>query len=102
MSLAIVIYRIFATLLNVENSGGLIESLDQPLAVLIVALAVLAYHALLIRADTGDAPNSNNESVMTLEIVVSGPSGTDPAAVIASIEAHLPAGFTVRAVPQDD
>jgi hypothetical protein len=96
VSLAIVIYRVFAELLGVEATERLATELGQPLAVLVVAIALLAYHGLLLRADLADAPDDIRDERTMIHLVISGPSGIDESAVIESIQGSLPVGYRVH------
>jgi hypothetical protein len=96
VSLAIVIYRVFAELLGVEATQRLAEELGQPLAVLVVAIALLAYHGLLLRADLAASPGDASDAQTTIHLIVSGPADVDPSAVIAVIQESLPAGYRVQ------
>ena len=102
VSLAVVIYRLFAEILGVEATDGLVEELSQPFAVLLVAAALLAYHATLLRADLGERETPTVDEVTSFQVVVTGPAGADAAYVVASIQSSLPDGFVVHTVPRSD
>lgn len=102
VSLAVVMYRVFAQLLGVEGTNALVEELGQPLAVLLVATGVLVYHVLLLRDDLGEREASLDQQRTTLQFVVTGPPGVEPDAVVAAIQSTLPAGYVVRTVSSSD
>jgi len=102
VSLAIVMYRVFAELLGVEGSVALVQELGEPLAVLLVAAGLLAYHAILLRADLGERGASISEPGTTLQLVISAPAGANTDAIVATIKSHLPTGYAVRSVSRLD
>jgi len=97
-SLAIVIYRIFAELLGVNAT----QALDEPLAVLAIAIAVLAYHALLLRSDLASGVVEMPNGQTTFSLVISGPAGGDAATLVNTIQASLPSGYVVKLAPERD
>jgi hypothetical protein len=102
VSLAIVIYRLFAEILGVERSDALLEGLGDPLSVLLVAAGLLAYHAMLLRADLAESARTTDGQGVTLRFVVTGPSGSDTETIAATLQANLPAGYVVRSVSRSD
>jgi hypothetical protein len=102
VSLAVVIYRVFAEILGVEDVNALADDLGLPAAVLLVAAVVLVYHALLLRDDLGEREAAPDLQLTTLQFVVSGPPGADPDAVVAAVQSALPQGYVVRTVTRSE
>jgi hypothetical protein len=115
-SAALVLYRFVAVLLRADVSADPVSELSTPLGILAVAVAVTAYHGLLLRGDlaareapaeavlpelttaavppTVAAPEPTAEPVATApaarRLVLSGPPRSDLDAIVASLRAGLP------------
>jgi hypothetical protein len=100
--LASVIYRVFEQLLGVETAGRLGEVMSDPVAVLVVAVGLLLYHVTLLRADLSERIERGEGATGTFSLLVTGPRDADPDAIAASIQAQLPPGFIVQAVPRSE
>jgi hypothetical protein len=50
-SLALILYRLFNSLLGLPLGGGIVSELSTPAGALLVSAAVAAYHGTLVRAD---------------------------------------------------
>jgi hypothetical protein len=112
---ALVLYRLVSTLLRADVSADPVSELSTPLGVLSVAVAVAAYHGLLLRSDLAvraagaeampeaPAPVEALEATAvvpatgapataptTRRLVLSGPPGADLDAIVASLRAGLP------------
>jgi hypothetical protein len=94
VGLALVLYRILATILGVEDAL-LLADLSAPLAVLLVSGALLAYHGLTLRADLAARP-ADDVRAATVHISVSGPPGMSAEEIVAALRASVPDGFTVE------
>lgn len=98
VGLVIIIYRMLAEVLNVDVTEGLLDELSRPLGTLVVAIAVLLYNAILLRADLSGTEAPRVAIGTTIRLEMTGPPDVDPEAIVASIQSHLPKGFVVRAV----
>jgi hypothetical protein len=92
-SLAVVIYRLLAAILNVTDVGPRSE-LHTPIAASIVAGMVLAYHAFILRDDLA-ARADEVASSMSFDLTISGPPDADVEEIVSTLRAHLPSGFTI-------
>ncbi len=101
-SLALVLYRLFATALGVLLPGNPVSELSTPIGALATAVVVAVYHGLTVRTDTAiakaavdagvpDAPGTA-PSVSRI-LVLRGPASGDPTAAIAALRGALPPGF---------
>jgi hypothetical protein len=98
---AMTAYRLINLLLGIA-ARGVGETLATPVAVLIVALVVAAYHAWVLRR--GTAPAAVEEvaappapsTVLDLTLVLHAPAGTDVAATLAALRRNLPPETTLE------
>ena len=87
--LAIVLYRLVAFLLGAEVPGNAVSELSTPVGALAVALAVVVYHGLALRADQAvRAPELTTPTVPPIEV--------GPAAAAADEDASATAEPAVR------
>ncbi len=105
---ALIVYRVFGTVLGARVSTNPISDLSAPLGVALVGTGIVAYHALALRADVrlrstlGAAPAAESGTsqlaadALEVPVIVTGPPGTDPEAVLAILRDRLPAGYGVR------
>lgn len=93
-SLAVMLYRLLAVLLGVADAG-LRTDLSAPVAIAIVASAILAYHGVLLRGDLVARPLPGTR-VEEFTIIVTAPAGTRSEDVTKTIRRSLPEGFDVR------
>lgn len=119
-SLAFVLYRLFASILNVDIVQNAASALSAPLGALIVAAGVAVYHGLALRRD--QALRANAASAEPTEpaaaeaaadiatapspaqrlLVLTGPSSTDLDATVAAIRAALPPELSLESSPPED
>lgn len=96
-SLAIVLYRLFGSLLGANLSGNSVSELSTPLGALIVAVAVALYHGLALRRDLGlratAAPVPAEPVAAQRRLVLSGPPGSDLDGTLEALRSGLPAGY---------
>jgi hypothetical protein len=108
-ALGVILYRLFGALFGVEIEGEAISDLSTPLGTLAVAAVVAVYHGQLLRADgsardaaeVAEAADAAATPVPVREVpmILSVPSGADPAALEAvrrAMEAQLPDGYRLR------
>jgi hypothetical protein len=108
---ALIVYRVFGIVLGARVPASPISDLSTPIGVAIVAAGIVAYHALALRADMrrravlvaaapaeagGVGPSERVAAAVEVPVIVSGPPGTDPEAVVALLQDRLPAGYRVR------
>jgi hypothetical protein len=116
-SLALILYRVFSSLLGIPFSDSTVSALSTPAGALIVAGAVAAYHGLLVRVDTelrarrpgpvpppAAAPPAPITGIPAAAapartgrrtLVVTAPSEAELEAALASLRASLPPGVTL-------
>jgi len=101
-SLALVLYRLFATALGVLLPGNSVSELSTPIGALATAVVVAVYHGLTVRTDTAIAKAAVDAGVpdapgaapgVSRILVLRGPASGDPTAVIAALRDALPPGF---------
>jgi len=100
LSVAALVYRLLAALLGVSDGDGLDIELSGPLAVVIVAAPLLLYHLLELRADAANRPDALPDKIVTpdvvsVQLVLSGPSLTALHETAASLNASLPEGLAL-------
>jgi hypothetical protein len=107
VSLAIVLYELFQLILGVGSLETLAADISRTTGIVIVAGAVLAYHAMILRRDLAERPGASAGPVeaepitaapaplqpVTLTLVLSGPAGAELGPVLANLRARLPDGF---------
>jgi hypothetical protein len=104
---ALVLYRLFGGLFGIQQSGDAISELSMPIATLLVAGVVAAYHGLTLRRDLAvrveTAPTEppavplRPAAVVPLRLTV--PPEGDAAAAVEALRAHLPPGYDLDEVP---
>lgn len=109
-SLAFILYRGFRLLLGLEG-GSFVSDVSGPLGILVIALVVLAYHALLVRGDARLRAARTVEPAITpaapvavaprQELLLSGPPDVSLDEVTDRLRAALPAGWTLAGRPID-
>lgn len=109
VSIAVLLYRGFSLALESAAPGSATSDVSGALGGFLVATALIAYHAVLLRRDvalkratdsqeqaragaSGDSP----QSPASVSVVITGPPGTDADGVVATMTARLPAGYTLR------
>ncbi len=108
---ALIVYRFFGIVLGARVPASPISDLSTPIGIAVVAALIVAYHALALRADMrlraalvaaapadaeGAAPPERVAGAVDVPVIVTGPPGTDPEAVVEIIRDRLPAGYGVR------
>jgi hypothetical protein len=105
---ALIVYRVFGIVLGATVPASPVSDLSTPIGIAVVAAGIVAYHAFALRADvrlrsalmTAPAPDAAaSERVagaVEVPVIVTGPAGTDPDAVVAILRDRLPAGYGVR------
>jgi Domain of unknown function (DUF5671) len=119
-SLAFVLYRLFASILNVDIVENAVSALSAPIGALIVAVVVAIYHGLALRRDQAlraePAPPEPTQGAAAEAtaipatapaparrmLVLSGPSNADLDATVAAMRAALPPELSVETNPPDD
>ena len=113
-SLAFVLYRLFASILNVDIVENAVSALSAPVGALIVAAAVALYHGMALRRDQAlraetpsvePAPETVPEvaaAPVRRQLVLSGPTSADLDAAVASLRAALPPELSLEASPPED
>ncbi len=108
---ALIVYRVFGIVLGSRVTESPISDLSTPIGIAVVAAGIVAYHALALRADmrlraalvaapapeaAEAGPSGRAAGAVEVPVIVSGPAGTDPEAVVAILRDRLPAGYGVR------
>lgn len=109
VSLASLVYRLLAALLDVAESDRLNVEVSGPLAIVIVALPLLAYHLLELRADSAVRPDAFQNVATTpetipsasMQLILTGPSPAAVREVAATLSTTLPEGFSIT-IPDED
>lgn len=95
---AIVLYRLFRTLLSASSIGDASETTS--IAVLVVTLVILPYHAAVLWRDLriarAAAPSAEAPGALAEELDLQLPADTDLVALNARIRALLPPGSAMR------
>lgn len=108
-ALAVILHRLFGSLLGIDFGGSVVSALSTPLGALIVAAAVAAYHGLLVRRDgqlrgRQAGPDAGVATTTTPErppsfagpaqrmLVLRAPSQAALDATLAGVRSGLPAG----------
>lgn len=92
--LSVIVYRILSTLLDVTGRGDFILDISGPTGVASIALAILAYHGLTLRADLAARPEAGAQP-STRRLVLTGPPGADLDPLIEALKAGLPDGYSL-------
>jgi uncharacterized membrane protein SpoIIM required for sporulation len=107
VSLAIVLYELLQLILGVGSLETLAADISRTTGIVIVAGAILAYHASILRQDLAEPSGAPAGPVepepitpapaplqpATLNLVLSGPAGAELDSVLASLRASLPDEF---------
>ena len=119
-SLAFVLYRLFASILNVDIVENAVSALSAPIGALIVAAAVAIYHGLALRSDQrlraeaapaeptevevagSPEPPPVSAAAIRRKLVLTGPTNADLDATVAAMRAALPPELTLEANPPDE
>jgi hypothetical protein len=115
-SLALLLYRLFGTLLGVSFTGSAVSELSTPLGALLVAAAVAIYHGAAVRRDQAlragaepepapanaapqgpeDAAEASSDPGLRRGLVLGGPADGDLDAVLEALRAQLPDGYRLE------
>ncbi|MGZ8563354.1 MAG: DUF5671 domain-containing protein [Candidatus Limnocylindria bacterium] len=104
---AVVLYRLFGGLFGIRQSGDAIAELSMPLATLVVAAGVAAYHGIALRRDQAVARGAaeGGEAAVTAAAAEGGaavwlrltaPADGDLQATVAGLRARLPEGYELE------
>ncbi len=105
-SLALVLYRLFGSLLGANLGGNTVSELSTPVGALVAAAAVALYHGLALRRDlalraaatpvpTTESPTAAAPAVEGRALVLRGPPDGDLEAAVGALRDALPPGFTL-------
>jgi hypothetical protein len=105
---AVVLYRLFGGLFGIRQSGDAIAELSMPIATLVVAASVAAYHGMTLRRDLAVARSAAQidaaavvpaaaESGAAVWLRLTVPADGDVEATVAELRARLPAGYELEA-----
>jgi len=96
-SLAVVLYRLFGSLLGANLFGNTASELSAPLGILIVAVTVGLYHGLSLRRDlalrAAAVPVPAEPVAARRSLVLIGPPDADLDAALEALRTGLPAGY---------
>lgn len=96
----LILYRLFGAVVGISQSGDPAAELSTPLGVLVVAVAVAAYHAVALRRDQGLTAKLPGPAIVTapiaLDLRLTVPADGDAAAVLATISEGLPPGYALE------
>jgi hypothetical protein len=99
-SMALILYRLFGTILGANLGGNAASELSTPIGALVVAGAVALYHGQVLRGDMAlraaeAAPEepSIGPAEAGRRLVLVGPTGSDLDATVAGLRADLPPGY---------
>lgn len=101
------LYRVLDTLLGGSTGEPLLASLASPLAVAVVAVAVVGYHGRILARDVraaaesapaaeGGAARPARTGPVTVELVLRVPPGTDAGTLVDALRERLPAGASLE------
>jgi hypothetical protein len=96
VSLAVVLYRALAAVLDVTESGRFLDHVGAPLGVALVAGVIAAYHGQLLRGELAAEPRAAAPAPVTLALTLHGPAIGDADAVLTMLRAQLPPGWELR------
>lgn len=106
VSAALILYRLFGSVFGVEQSADVVSALSLPIASLVVAGLVAAYHAVQLRRDQALRASAPVEALTmptpeaavgaSMALRLSGPPDGDLPAVVASLRSQLPPGFELE------
>jgi hypothetical protein len=104
---AILLYRLFGGLFGVQQGGDAVAEITRPLAVLVVAAVVGAYHGIQLRRDMArraehaarepapPATGAGGAPTRSLALRLNGPAGADLDGVAARLRDALPPGVSL-------
>ncbi len=96
----LILYRLFGAIVGISQSGDPAAELSTPIGVLVVAVAIAAYHAVALRRDQGLTAELPGPAVATapiaLDLRLTVPAGGDPESVLATITERLPPGYALE------
>ena len=102
-SLGVILYRLFGSLLGVSLSGNPVSELSTPIGILVVAVAVAAYHGVAQRRDAALRAAQPQGIAATLaatdsrrRLILSGPSDANLDQAINGLRATLPPGYLLE------
>ncbi len=99
-SAALILYRLFGSILGANLGGNPASELSAPIGALVVAGAIGLYHgqalrrdAAIHRAEVEAAPQAAAASAAARGLVLRGPAGEELDAAVAGLRAALPPGY---------
>ena len=102
-SLGVILYRLFGSLLGVSLSGNPVSELSTPIGILVVAVAVAAYHGVAQRRDAALRAAQPQGIAATLaatdsrrRLILLGPSDANLDQAISGLRATLPPGYLLE------
>ncbi|MDP9250169.1 MAG: DUF5671 domain-containing protein, partial [Chloroflexota bacterium] len=102
-SLGVILYRLFGTILGVSLSGNPVSELSTPIGILVVAVAVAAYHGIAQRRDAALRAPLQQEDVAPQaapaprrRLILSGPQDANLDQAISGLRATLPPGYRLE------
>jgi hypothetical protein len=102
-SLGLILYRLFGSILGVSLSGNPISELSTPTGILLVAVAVAAYHGVAQRRDSAIRAaqaqwSAAPQAVPTpaRRLILSGPLDANLDQAISGLRATLPPGYLLE------
>jgi hypothetical protein len=101
-SMALILYRLFGTILGANLGGNAASELSTPLGALVVAGTIALYHGQVLRRDmAARAAEAAPEQPTTgpaeaqRRLVLVGPTGSDMDGTVAGLRADLPPGYRI-------
>ncbi len=101
----VILYRAFGSAFGIQQSTDALSELSLPIGALLVAGAVAAYHAVVLRRDQSvrvDAVEQEPEAVapsVPVALSLAGPDGADLGAMVDTLRAQLPPGYSLEITP---
>jgi hypothetical protein len=95
----LILYRLFGSLLGVDQPGDPVAELSTPIGVLLVAIAVAGYHALQLRRDQGlrvEQAVATQQTRTTHALRLVAPTNADVGSVVAALRGQLPVGYVLE------
>jgi hypothetical protein len=105
-ALALVLYRLFGSLLGANLAGNAVSELSTPLGMLLAAGVVAAYHGLALRRDmarhdaaqrarAAEGAQTAPQPTASRRLVLSGQTGAEVEAALAALRDALPPGVNL-------
>ena len=105
-SLALVLYRLFGSLLGADLGGNATSELSTPIGALVAAAGLALYHGLALRRDLAlraaaapaaitEPPAAAVPAAVSRALVLHGPPDADLDAAVGALRDTLPPGFTL-------